>query len=470
MSTSPQPAQAPPRTRRSIFPGLLLIALGVIFFVHRWDPEIGIGHLARVYWPLLFVLWGIAKLIDHLIAQRTGTQHPPLLSASEAVLLIVLSVILIIFGVGDWVRERAPWLHIDVPLHDAYSQSRTIAPQVIAPGSRVTIETARGSITVRPGHGNDLEAGIHESANGETESQADERMRQVDVLVEKTSDGYLVRPVRQNDFRGTVGVDLDVQIPSTTSGLTLRTGRGDLSVSGVASPIDARTDSGDLEIHDAGGDVTAQLQRGNVRIDRVNGNVTLRGQGDDVEIGDVKGNATIEGAFVGTVVVRKVSGTTQYALWLMRFASPWTNISVAQLTGRMELDGSDLKVSDAAGAVSLQTHDKDIEAENIAGPLDIRNSHGDTKVTINTPPREAITITNESGDVDLSLPAKSSFQISAYSRSGEVHSDFPIPSARTTDDERQNHLEGQVGGSSGENPPRISINTTYGTISLKKSS
>lgn len=470
MSTSPQPAPALPRTRRSIFPGLLLIALGVIFFVHRWDPAIGIGHIARIYWPLLFVLWGIAKLIDHLIAQRTGTLHPPLLSASEAVLLIVLSVILLIFGVGDWVRERAPWLHLDIPGHDAYSQSRSIAAQQIPPGSHVTIETARGSITVRPGHGNDLAAGIHETAGGDSESQADERMRQVDVLVEKTGDGYLIRPVRQNDFRGTVGVDLDVQLPATTASLTLRTARGDISVSGITGSIDARTDNGDLEIHDTGRDVTAQVQRGDVRIDGVIGNVTLKGQGDDVEIGDVKGNATIEGAFVGTVVVRKVAGTTQYALWLKRFASPWTNISVAQLSGRMELDGSDLKVSDAAGAVSVQTHDKDIDAENIAGPLDIRNSHGDTNVTMNTPPRETITITNESGDVDLALPGKSSFQISAYSRSGEVHSEFPIPAAGVTDDERQNRLEGQVGGNSGGNTPRITINTTYGTISLKKSS
>ena len=468
MSASPQPATAPPRTRRSIFPGLLLIALGAIFFVHRWDPAIGIGHLARVFWPLLFVLWGVAKLIDHLIAQRTGTLHPPLLSAGEAVLLIVLSVILLIFGVGDWVRERAPWLDIGVPLHDAYSQSRSLPPQEIPPGSRVTIETARGSITVRPGHGNELTAGIHESSGGDTESQADQRMQRVDVVVEKSADGYLIRPLRQTDFHGTVGVDLDVQLPAATAGLTLRTERGDISVSGIAGPIDARTDNGDVEIHDAGADVTAQLQHGDVRIDGVSGNVTLRGQGDDVEIADVKGNATIEGAFVGSVVVRKVSGTTQYALWLRRFASPWTNISVAQLTGRMELDGSDLKISGANGAVNVQTHDKDIDAENIAGPLDIRSSHGDINVTSTAPPRAAINITNESGDVELALPAKSSFQISAYSRSGEVHSDFQIPSTQTGNDDRQNRLEGQVGGSSA-GTPRISINTTYGTITLKKS-
>lgn len=469
MSTAPQPAPAaPPRTRRSIFPGLLFIALGVIFFIHRWDPAVGIGHLARVYWPLLFVVWGVAKLVDHLIAQRTGSLHPPILSAGEAVLLLVLSFVLLVFGLGDWVRERAPWLHINLPVRDAYSQSRSVAPQTIPPGARVTIETARGSITVRPSDGRDLAAGIHESASADDQAQADERMRRVDVVIEKTADGYAVRPVRQTDLRGTVDVDLDVQLPASVSTLTLRTPRGDISVSGVAASVDARTDTGDVEIRDIGGDVVAQLQHGDVRIDRVGGSVTLGGQGDDVEISDVKGNATINGAFVGTVVARKISGTTQYALYLRRFAQPWTDVSVAQLTGRLELDGSDLKVSDAAGSVRVQTHDKDIDIENIAGPLDIRSSHGDIKVTAAAPPREAITITNESGDVELALPARSSFQLSAYSRSGEVHSDFQGPSPQPASEERDGRLDGPFGPSSGA-APRITINTTYGTISLHKS-
>ena len=58
--------------RRSIFPGLLLIVLGLIFLLHHLNPAFGIGHLARIYWPFLIILWGIAKLIDHFAAQSNG--------------------------------------------------------------------------------------------------------------------------------------------------------------------------------------------------------------------------------------------------------------------------------------------------------------------------------------------------------------------------------------------------------------
>ena len=69
-----------PQRRRSIFPGLLLIVLGLIFLLHRIDPAFGIGHLARIYWPFLIIVWGIAKLIDHFAAQSNGQLRPPLLS------------------------------------------------------------------------------------------------------------------------------------------------------------------------------------------------------------------------------------------------------------------------------------------------------------------------------------------------------------------------------------------------------
>jgi DUF4097 and DUF4098 domain-containing protein YvlB len=455
---------APPlRRRRSIFPGLLLIVLGLIFLLHRWDPALGIGHLARIYWPLLIVLWGVAKLIDHFIAERTGQLRAHLLSAGEAVLLIILAFVLIAFGMRDFVHERAPWLHIDVPsLHDQYSQSRAIAPQSIPADAHVTIETARGHITVHGSGGTDLRATANESANGENESDADERMGSVQVVVEKTANGYNVHPVHQSDFSQTVGVDLEVQLPKTAS-ITLRTPHGDIAVSSIAGGVDARTENGDIEIHDVGGDVTAQLEKGDVRIDNVAGNVTLKGRGNDVEIADVKGNVTLDGAFVGTTVARKVAGTT-------RIASPWAELSIAQLTGRLELDSGDLNVSDVSGSARLQTHNKDIDAENIAGQLDIGNSHGDIKVVFAMPPREAINIKNESGDVELTLPGKSSFRIAAYSRSGEAASDFESPSLRTTGEQKDGKLEGQFGGAAGAPAPTITINTTYGTISLHKAS
>jgi len=191
--------------------------------------------------------------------------------------------------------------------------------------------------------------------------------------------------------------------------------------------------------------------------------VSIKGRGDDVEINDVTGDVTIDGAYVGSNVVRKVGGIT-------RLAAPWAQLTIAQLTGRLEIDSGDIHISDASGATRIQTHNKDIELENVAGQIDITNSHGDVKVTLRQPPSQAINITNDSGEVDVSLPSRSSFQVSAYSRSGEVESDFSDPNLHTSDEEQNGRVEGQVGGKSGTPTPKITISTSYGEVALRKSS
>jgi DUF4097 and DUF4098 domain-containing protein YvlB len=453
-----------PHTRRSIFPGLLLIVLGLIFLLHRLDPAFGIGHLIRIYWPFVIIIWGIAKLIDHFAAQNAGQVRPPLLSGGEAALLMLLAVVLYAFVVRDWVRDRVPGLHFDdiAPFHQSYSQSRELASQAIPAGSHVTIETGRGNITVHGIEGSDLHVSVGESASGSDESEADDRMKDVGVVIEQTGNGYLVHPVHQSGFHDEVSVDLDVRVPKTAS-VTLHTPKGDINASANAGAVDARTESGDIEIHEAGSDVAAELQKGDAQITGVAGNVALRGRGNDVEIGDVSGNATLDGPFLGSTIVRNVKGTT-------RITSPWADLTIAQLTGRLEMDSGDIKLSDVAGPATLQTHNKDIDAENVAGQLNIVNSHGDIKIAYANPPREALNVTNDSGEVDLSLPGKSSFQISAFSRSGEVESEFEDPSLKTTGEEKDGRVDGLFGAKAGASSPKITITTSYGTISLRKSS
>ena len=117
------------------------------------------------------------------------------------------------------------------------------------------------------------------------------------------------------------------------------------------------------------------------------------------------------------------------------------------------------------GSAKIVTRDKNIQVENVAGQLDISNSHGDVKVAYATSPREALNITNDEGEVEVMLPAKSAFAISATSRSGEVESDFEDPMLKSSDDHDSSQLNGQFGTPG----PKITINTSYGKIELRKS-
>jgi len=78
MAPAPAPPQppVPPRAPRSIAGAVVLILLGVLFLLGTMGI-VGGHELAVIFskfWPLLLILWGIVKLIEHEQAKRVGLQ------------------------------------------------------------------------------------------------------------------------------------------------------------------------------------------------------------------------------------------------------------------------------------------------------------------------------------------------------------------------------------------------------------
>jgi DUF4097 and DUF4098 domain-containing protein YvlB len=315
-----------------------------------------------------------------------------------------------------------------------------------------------GNIVAHVGDGNDLRVSVTETAEASNESAAEEVLKSLQVVIEQTRDGYSVHPLNQEADNGHVTVDFDVALPKSVS-LAADSHHGDVSISGLAGAVTATTQTGNIEVHNIGSDVTAQLTKGDARIDDISGNVRIAGRGNEIELNAVAGDATLQGEFFGPVRIRNVTKTTHYT-------SQAGDLTLVHLTGLLELDSGAVDVSDVGGFAKLVTHDKDLQVENVAGRLDIAVNHGDIKVIYAQPPREEINIANGTGEVDLTLPGKSTFEISAISRSGDIQSDFEAPSLKPADDNGTGRLTGKVGASG----PKISIATSYGTIYLRKSS
>jgi len=444
-------------TRGSILGGVLLILLGVLFLFARWNPDLHIWRVFWHYWPVLIILWGVAKLVDHLNAQRAGRTRVPLINGPEAALMVL--VILVIAGMGLYsrIRERNPDLDINLNMfHENANQNVDVPSKTIPAGSHVTLTTERGNITCHAGDGDQLSVSANETASEANESAAQERLKNVQVIIEQGRDGYTVHPVNQEDG-GTVSVDLDVTVPKNVS-VSANTNHGDISISGISGKAAATTAHGDVEIHNTGSDASAEMTKGDVRINDVEGSVRIGGRGDEIDVSDIAGDTTIAGEFFGPVNVRNVTKTTHYA-------SQKADLTLIHMTGRLELDSGQIEVSDVAGSAKLTTSNKDLDVENVAGRLDIADVHGEIKVGYAQAPREEITITNESGGVELTLPTNSNFQISAWSRGGDVQSDFES----STDSQGENE-NSRFNAKIGTGVPKIQITTTYGTIALHKSS
>jgi hypothetical protein len=123
MSTQPiPPAPAPIRPRRrSIFTGVLLITVGVLFLLRNFGWHYQLWWAIGRWWPVLLILWGLSKLYDHMVAQRTGQAPPRTVTGGEVILVFLALAVL---GGGSWFHDHpenfgwdwgdgdaVPWAH-----------------------------------------------------------------------------------------------------------------------------------------------------------------------------------------------------------------------------------------------------------------------------------------------------------------------------------------------------------------------
>ncbi|HEV2615026.1 MAG TPA: DUF4097 family beta strand repeat-containing protein [Candidatus Acidoferrales bacterium] len=447
------------RQRRSIFGGLILILIGVIFLLYEYHPEMEIGRLFEHYWPLLLILWGIARLFDHLFASRRGDAGPPGISGGEIALIVLLLLVVASIAGFDWARKNNPG--IDFGMGDMFEHSydwNSSLPVVPAKSNEViSISTTRGNISVHPGNDSQLHVAVHKSASASDQNEARRAADRVEVKVTPTSNGYEIQPQSSGNEGPDVRVDLDVALPAHAT-ITAQTTHGDITIAQMTGPVTIHSKSGDLNIHDISGDVDADLAHGDARVNNIKGNVRLTGHGGEINLSGITGDATLEGDFYGPIRASNVSKTTRYT-------SSRTNLTLGHLSGQLEMDSGDLSISDVPGSVQLSTANKDVTLEGVTGRIDLTDKRGDIQVTFAHPPHDDVRIADESASIDITLPETSNFEISAVSHNGDIRNDFESAGLKSSNSGDTTVAQGTYGA----HGPHITLSTTYGTISIHKS-
>lgn len=439
-------------TRRPIFSGLALILIGSLFLAQNFRPEMRVWEIFRDFWPVLLIIWGLAKLFDYFAARRTGDATPPAFTGGEFFLLLLL----LAFGGAAVIIEKFPG-EIDLgPWEQRYSFTDESVLKNIKPSTTISIATDFGDITVLPEEAPDIRVVAVKSVGGiGSESTAKVRADQVKVEISENAGLYTVRLVDQKRG-GRVRVNLEVHVPKQ-AGVDLRTTRGSIKINGLAGNILADSQRGDMEIRDAGKDVQVQMRSGDLQVSNVKGNVRVHGRGSDIDISDVAGEASIEGEYTGTTRVKNVAKN-------LHFLSQRTDLTIGALPGRMELDSGDLRVYDSSGSLTVTTSHKDIRMDNVTGRIQVNNSKGDVELRLKDAPKDEIEVNNESARIDVTLPANSAFEIQASSRNGDADTGFSGPELKQSNDNNMARLEGKIG----TRGPQIRLKTTYGSVSLRK--
>ncbi|MGC2694923.1 MAG: DUF5668 domain-containing protein, partial [Candidatus Angelobacter sp.] len=180
--SSPTPVPPSPYYRprpRSIFGPLALISIGVLFLLDttRMVPRQTLHWWFAHYWPVLLIIWGAAKLIEHLWARHRDEPTPRLGGGG-----IVFLVFFILFGSAvtrtadiNWSGLRADWgidPDFDVGIFGGRYEFTDNFAQPLSSGAQIKVLAGRGDITVTPSDDNQAHAVVHKVVRTDSQENA----------------------------------------------------------------------------------------------------------------------------------------------------------------------------------------------------------------------------------------------------------------------------------------------------------
>jgi DUF4097 and DUF4098 domain-containing protein YvlB len=445
------------RRGSSLFPGLLLLFVGLLLLLHNYRG-LGIVDVLGHWWPLILIFWGAVKLYERMAASRSGDPGAAKITAGEVFLVLGLLSLLGIVVAAEYFRENIPGHFRE--WGNSFDFDLEVAPKPVPADARITIRIGRGNISVRPSDEAQIRVSGKKNAKAWSENDAQKVADGIGVEIVKNGDGYEIHPDGAGASDSRINLDLDVAVPKKAS-LTIRNEKGDITVADMAKPVSVANGVGDVEIRGTNGDVSIDTRKSDIKVSDTKGSIKISGRGGEINVSGATGGLTIEGEFYGAIRADKVAKG-------VRFISQRTDLTLSQLAGHMEASPGNLEIFDAPGNLNVRSQD-DITLENAGGKVKVDNRRGNVEVRFSVPPKDDIEINNSSAGITLSLPESSSFEIVADCHSGDIDSEFQSDSLKLISGtgSGDSHLEGKYGSGRG---PKIILKTSYGSISLRRTS
>ncbi|MGB7494218.1 MAG: DUF5668 domain-containing protein [Candidatus Acidiferrum sp.] len=444
----------PTRSRSSgLFSGLVLISVGILLLLHNY------GHLELTdfftrWWPLLIIFWGVIKLYERTVGRRFGGAGGGI-TGGEVVLVVAMLALMGIVVAVDVGKQKFGGAFEDMR-GDNYEFDLDVPAKTIPANARVVVQNARGDITVRASDEPQIQVSAKKNVRTWSQGEADRIAKPVTVDIAQNGDSYEVHPAGDNSSDPRVSVDLNVSVPQN-SPVTIRTEKGDVTVSDFLAGVSVTDQNGDVEVRGTNGEVLVETRKGDVKVADTKGDVKISGKGGEIEVDNTSGTLTIEGDFYGPLRADQVTKG-------VHLVSPKTDLTISTLSGHMEAGSGNLDVIDAPGNVTVRTRDQEVNVENPGGKVAIDNRNAQTSVRFTTVPKEDVTITNSSAGISLTVPGSSSFEITADCQNCDIDSEFPSLGA-TKSESGDSHLAGKYGSGKG---PKITLRTSYGNIELQR--
>lgn len=446
--------------RGSIFWALTLIAVGGIFLYQNFNPSIHPWQIIAKFWPLLIIFWGASKLIDYLQAMAQPDKvAPPLFSASEVVLLLLilvfgtmLSKVVLHSNWGNWHWNDDDFGNV---FNNSYTYTATLS-QAVKPQPHLVLVNRRGDVELHAADHSDIEAVVKETIRADSDQDAKKLSDQLKFSIKEEAGHYILESNADSLPGGgdNVHLNISLRVPVATSA-EVTCEQGDILVDGLKGDQSLTANHGDARVTNVEGLVRIHKSGGDTEVRQVKGSVELDGRGQDIQVDNVSGTVTVNGDYGGTIEFQDVAQT-------LRLKSSRTDMTMQKLSGRLSLEAGSLDASGLDGPFEITTKAKDITLDGFKHAVTINDTTGDINLHASGPLTHPISVESKKGDIELTLPAGSNFQIEAVSHHGEVDTDFSGPGIKVTH-------EGDapsIMGSYGKGGPLIRLATEYGAIHI----
>ena len=455
------PTPRPPH--RSIAGPVVLILMGILFLMWRTMGILDIQHVGWLfarYWPVLLILWGLIKVIEHEQAKRAGQP-----TRGIGVGGIFLMLFLIVAGLIATQVSHVDWKNLgehiqvgdDEDLDEifggsTFDYSGEVSNDWPAGTNTLRVNDDRGTITVNVSDDKKLRVSWRKKVRAENQQDADRYNAKTELTIVPAEKMIMLNANTQGAGDKGVTMDMDIYVPANTA-LAITSGRGDVTIAGLSGNVEINHHRGEVDISDHTGNVLLSLDNSSARLQTVKGDVTIQGKAKEVAVEDIDGTLHLNGEFQESLRLVRISKTVS-------FRSTRTDMEFSRLDGRLDLDSGDLRADSLSGPMRLTTRSKDIALEGLSGDLRLEDSNGTVEVGLRKPGN--IQIDNRKGDVQVSIPPNTAVKVEARTRQGDIESDFDEIKIENHDN------QSSASGSIGTNGPKLVMNCDKGAIQIRK--
>ena len=456
---APMPPVPPYRYRRSIAGPVVLIVIGLVFLLRNMGYRLPIWHWFGHWWPLLLILWGVVRLIEHSMGQRQGYRTGGLGAGT-----VVLLILIVAFGLSAHYSSDVDWggvrdqMQMDDDLGGlfgtAYTFDDTLQQPFPAKGN-LRVVCDHGSLNISPSDDNTLRVVVHKKLYAKTQDDANKYNDGTKPQVTVNGSSVLLNANTNGAGDHAVQADMDIFVPRDAM-VDVASKRGDVAINDRKSDIKVTLQRGDVTLNEIGGSAKISLEKGSIRASKIAGDLDIDGRIDNVTVDEVAGAVHLTGDFFEDMRLSKIAKT-------VTFKSSRSDMEIASVPGDLEISSDSVRGNQLTGPSRVNTRSKDIHLEGVSGDLQVDNSNGDVEVTAaGKLPVGKMNISGKHGDITLTLPSSAGFQIDATTRKGTITSDFSALKIDQTND------SSRVSGTVGNGASKLQINTDTGDIRISK--